>query len=259
MVAAFQEQRRRGEPVAAGVAEAGEEWRSDIDVLLAERARRGARETIEVELPERLSVSQLVLLRRDPVLLARALRRPLPAAPNPQARRGNVFHTWLETRYGVPRLLDVDELPGAADEHIVGDAEEELRELQDAFERSEWAARQPTEVEAPFELVIDGVVIRGRADAVFPLEVPDGGSGLEVIDWKTGPPPRDPRAQAARSVQLAAYRLAWAQLSGLELGQVRAGFHHVRENQTVRPVDLLDRAGLVQLVRSVPAGEQERP
>ena len=119
----------------------------------------------EVALPAHLSVSQLVALRRDPQALARALRRPLPAAPDPYARRGTAFHPWLEQRFGADRLLDLDELPGAADDDAAPD--EALAELQERFLASEWADRVPVEVEVPFATVIAGVVVRGRMDAVF--------------------------------------------------------------------------------------------
>jgi ATP-dependent DNA helicase UvrD/PcrA len=35
--------------------------------------------------------------------------------------------------------------------------------------------------------------------------------------------------------------------------RVRAAFHYVRSNQTVRPADLLDEAGLAALIEAVPA------
>ena len=89
--------------------------------------------------------------------------------------------------------------------------------------------------------MVGGVVVRGRIDAVF--ADPDG--GWTVVDWKTGDPPRDGTAAA---VQLAAYRLAWAELSGTPVEQVRAAFHYVRQDRTVAPVDLLDAAGLHALV-----------
>jgi DNA helicase II / ATP-dependent DNA helicase PcrA len=256
-----------GRPPAPEVASAAAEWSRDVDLLLAERARGRTRHDVVVELPERLSVSQLVQLREDPDALARAIRRPLPRQPNPLARRGTAFHAWLEARYGRPQLLDVDELPGAADGETAPD--DDLTALQDAFLTSEWADRQPLEVEVPFELVLAGVVIRGRADAVFPVPSPQAdvglpgsgsepasqgppASGIEVVDWKTGRVPTDPAEAKARAVQLAAYRLAWAQLSGLPLDEVRAAFHYVRAGVTVRPVDLLDAAGLEALVTSVP-------
>ena len=236
-----------GEQVAPAVTAAAETWSRDVDLLLAERARRQARHEVVVELPERLSVSQLVHLRRDPEALARSIRRPVPRPPNPLARRGTAFHAWLEARYGRPQLLDVDELPGSADGQAAPD--DHLTELQDAFLASEWAERQPIEVEVSFELAVAGVVIRGRADAVFPV---GDGPGIEVVDWKTGRPPTDAADEAARAVQLAAYRLAWAQLRGLPLTQVRAAFHYVRDNLTIRPVDLLDAEGVEALIASVP-------
>ena len=55
------------------------------------------------------------------------------------------------------------------------------------------------------------------------------------------------------SVQLAAYRLAWAALAGVPVSQVRAAFYYVAHDQTVRPADLLDEAGLAALIEQVPA------
>ena len=74
---------------------------------------------------------------RDPAALAARLRRPLPLPPNPHARRGTAFHAWLEQRFGAAQLLDVDELPGAADEGAASD--DLLEELQEAFLASRWA------------------------------------------------------------------------------------------------------------------------
>jgi DNA helicase-2/ATP-dependent DNA helicase PcrA len=84
-------------------------------------------------------------------------------------------------------------------------------------------------------------------DAVF--ADPDG--GWTVVDWKTGSPPPDERAPAL-TVQLAAYRLAWAALSGSDVDSVQAAFHYVASNRTVRPADLLDAGGLRELLRAVP-------
>ncbi len=217
-----------------------ERWVRDADLLLRER-RRTARPTVEVPLPSHLSVSELVTLRRDPAELARRLRRPMPAAPAPLARRGTAFHAWLEERFGVARLLDLDELPGSGDESAAPDGA--LTALQEAFLASPWADRQPVEVEVPFETPLGPLTLRGRIDAVFD----DGGGGFEVVDWKTGPPPLGAELAAA-AVQLAAYRLGWSRLTGVPVERVSAGFHHVAAGVTVRPVDLLDEAGLLALV-----------
>ena len=220
-----------------------EGWAADVDVLLAERAAARARPT--VELPAHFSVSQLVELAADPDALAARLRRPLPLPPNPHARRGTAFHAWLEQRFGAAGLLDLDDLPGAADDGAASD--DALEDLQAAFLRSEWADRRPVEVEVPFETVIAGIAVRGRMDAVFPE--PDG--GFTVVDWKTGPPPDESRL-GPLAVQLAAYRLAWAALAGVEPERVRAVFHYVRTGRTLRPADLLDADGLRALLDDVP-------
>ncbi|MFV2020367.1 ATP-dependent helicase [Micromonospora sp. LOL_023] len=224
----------------------GRSWWREARILLAEREQlaQGVG-PVDVALPEQLSVSQLVALRRDRFALARTLRRPLPNRPDPYARRGTAFHAWLEQRFGVDRLLDVDELPGAADADAAPD--EALLELQERFLASEWAGRTPVEVEVPFATVIAGVVVRGRMDAVF--------AGLagryDVVDWKTGRQPTGV-AETAATVQLAAYRLAWADLAGVPVEQVRAAFHYVRDGVTVRPADLLDRSGLAALISDLP-------
>ena len=100
------------ERVLAGSDPQVEQWVRDADLLLRERARH-ASPTVDVPLPSHLSVSALVTLRRDPAELARRLRRPMPAAPAPQARRGTAFHAWLEERFGAAKLVDLDELPGS--------------------------------------------------------------------------------------------------------------------------------------------------
>ncbi|MDR7302892.1 DNA helicase-2/ATP-dependent DNA helicase PcrA [Haloactinomyces albus] len=243
------------DPADAGLSASGElsaegeaeRWARDVDVLLAERDAT-ARQRDEVALPDHLSVSRLVELADDRDALARRLRRPLPLPPNPTARRGTAFHAWLEHRFTSTALLDIDELPGAADDSAASDST--VEELRQAFLAGSWADRTPHRVEVPFETRIDGVAIRGRMDAVF--ADPDG--GWTVVDWKTGAVPGEDRVPVL-SVQLAAYRLAWSELSGAPLDEVRAAFHYVRHDRTLRPADLLDADGLRALLASVPAAE----
>ena len=226
-------------------------WRRDAELLLAERAqRRGDGGSIPVQLPARLSVSSLVSLARDPAELARQVRRPMPRPPARQARKGTAFHQWLEQRYGQQRLIDDADLfePGAG-EDAASDAGEDLSQLRARFEHSEWADRWPRAVEVPFETLVGDRLVRGRIDAVF-ADAPDG--GYDVVDWKTGRPPASDAERHAVSVQLAAYRLAWAALAGVPVSQVRAAFHYVANDVTVRPADLLDEAGLTALIDQIP-------
>ena len=129
------------------------------------------------------------------------------------------------------------------------ESDADLAELRDRFESSEWAGRWPAEVEVPFETLIGDRLVRGRIDAVF-ADSADG--GFDVVDWKTGQPPRSEAERHAVAVQLAAYRLAWAALAAVPVDRVRAAFYYVRHDLTVRPSDLLDEAGLVHLIERVP-------
>jgi DNA helicase-2/ATP-dependent DNA helicase PcrA len=202
-------------------------------------------------------VSSLVTLARDPAELARQVRRPMPRPPAPYARRGTAFHQWLEERFGQQRLIDTDDLFGPDDllgepgpaARAEAEAEADLAELRKQFETSEWAGRWPREVEVPFETLIGDRLVRGRIDAVFD-DAPDG--LIDVVDWKTGKPPGSEPEKHAVAVQLAAYRLAWATLTGVPVDRVRAAFHYVRRDRTVRPADLLDEAGLTALINAVP-------
>jgi len=97
----------------------------------------------------------------------------------------------------------------------------------------------PAAVEAPFALVLDGQVVRGRIDAVYD----DPGGDHLLVDWKTN------REQTADPLQLALYRVAWAELTGTPLERVRAAFHYVRTGRTVEPEDLPGRDELEQLLR----------
>jgi DNA helicase-2/ATP-dependent DNA helicase PcrA len=233
---------------AAPAAERGRvsAWARDVELLLAERDRSRGNDGLAVALPAHLSVSSLVALARDPAALARQIRRPLPRPPAPYARRGTAFHRWLESRWGQQRLLDLDDLPGASDDGAAADGQ--LQALQEAFEASAWADREPHDIEVPFETLIGDRLIRGRMDAVF-----RSGDGYEVVDWKTGRPPSGEEARVV-AVQLAAYRLAWAQLAGVDVDRVSAAFHYVAADVTVRPADLLDEDGLTELLNRVPQG-----
>ncbi|MCH5645045.1 ATP-dependent DNA helicase [Gordonia sp. ABSL49_1] len=211
-------------------------WEAEVSALLAEH-RAGNQALVEVELPTHLSVSQLVELDIDSDEFARRLRRPTPFRPNPTARRGTAFHAWVERWFGATRLLDIDELPGAADAAAAPDTD--LEALREAFLASPWASRSPSEVEVPFETVIGGIVVRGRIDAVF--AEPDG--GWTVIDWKTGAVP-EPARRESLFVQLAAYRIAWAQLAGVPIDRVQAAFHYVRSGHTLQADHLPDETAL---------------
>ncbi len=239
-------------PIEPALADPNQElvadWKRDTDLLLAERARRHAGPEVLVSLPRQLPVSSLVTIARDPAELAQQVRRPMPHQLVPQATRGTTFHQWLEQRFGQAQLIDADELPGAADDRAAQSGDPELDTLKARFEAGEWSSRWPAEVEVPFETLIGDRLIRGRIDAVF---ADSDKGGFDVVDWKTGRQPATAADKRAVAVQLAAYRLAWAALADVPVTDVRAAFYYVRDDVTIRPADLLDKAGLAALIEDV--------
>ncbi|WP_299051232.1 ATP-dependent DNA helicase [uncultured Nocardioides sp.] len=211
-------------------------WDTEIDRLLTEAVGDAGQE-VGVPLPPSVSATSLSRLR-DPAAYARDLARPLPRPPSSTARSGTDFHTWVENRFGQQQLIDPDELEDRADARV--DDPADLDALVAAFEAGPFADRPPHAVEAPFALVLAGQVVRGRIDAVF--AEPDG-SWL-LVDWKTG------RTELADPWQLAVYRVAWAELVGVDVEQVRAAFFHVRSGRLVSPDDLPDRAALEAMLRA---------
>ncbi|WP_061960819.1 ATP-dependent DNA helicase [Demequina flava] len=215
---------------------------SDLEAMLAERdASRFAGPA--VPMPGHLTTSALVALKRDRAEFADQLRRPVPQEPTIAAEMGNALHAWIESQFGHTSLLSVDELDGLDAGHDRAD----LARLQDNFASSEWASRKPSDIEVRVELPVEGVTIRSRIDAVFPP-----GQGLDrvtVVDWKSGRPPRDDAERTAREVQLAVYRLAWAEWKSLDIEEVDAAFYYAGADVTVRPQALLSREEIVALIR----------
>jgi DNA helicase-2/ATP-dependent DNA helicase PcrA len=220
-----------------------DQWDLEIERLLEEATMSG-RDEVVVPLPAALSATTMLRIKDDPARLARDLARPMPRKPSPAARFGTRFHAWVEAHVGQQPLLDPDDLPGRADEEIGGDAE--LQELIDAFLAGPFGDRRPHQVEAPFALVLGGQVVRGRIDAVYATD-----TGFQVIDWKTN------RDQTADPLQLAIYRLAWAELTGLSPTDVEAAFYYVRSGDVVMYDDLPGRIELEQLLHD--PGPAESP
>ncbi|WP_035902716.1 ATP-dependent DNA helicase [Knoellia subterranea] len=221
------------------------DWAREIEVLLSERRSRQSRHEDVVELPSHLSTSSLVAFASDPQRFTSELRRPMPAAPASAARRGTAFHAWVEEHYARAAIVDLFDLPGSADDDPMGD--EELPIMRERFLASPWAGRTPLEIETALETVIDDVAIRGRIDAVF---ADIDGADFVIVDWKTGSRPAGEVARI-RALQLAAYRIAWARLRGVEPERVRGAFYYAGTGETVWP-NLPDEAEISELLAAVP-------
>ncbi len=227
------------------------ETAEELELLLAERDEQRRRHEVVVEVPRHLSASAVVQLATDSERFALDLRRPMPAAPALAARRGTAFHAWVEQHYARAAIVDILDLPGSADETAPDDVSgADLARMKALFLASEWAERIPEAVEIAVETVLDGFAIRGRIDAVFPRD-----GGFTIVDWKTGPPPSGSDARH-RSLQLAAYALAYARLRGLPAKAVDGAFYYAQTGETVRPrvpSERALRALLDTLPESVPS------
>ncbi|MBZ9597947.1 UvrD-helicase domain-containing protein [Streptomyces erythrochromogenes] len=250
-----------GGPLAPEEARTIASWDRDLDALEGElrRARAAVRDVV---LPSALSASQLLRLAADEQGFARDLARPMPKAPQPAARQGTRFHAWVESRFDelpLPFLdvLDpVADLPGADTGFAAGQDiadEADLADLKAAFERSPYADRPPHRMEAPVQLTLAGRVIRGRIDAVYRTTDENGVDSYEIVDWKTG------RTTEADPLQLAVYRLAWAEATNTPLDRVTAAFLHVRSGRVIRPRNLPGRARLERILQGESGPDGDHP
>jgi DNA helicase-2/ATP-dependent DNA helicase PcrA len=217
------------------------EWDKNIDALLAEVAPTNEREVDRLDV---VSATSAVRLLREPAATRRLMRRPLPRPPADAARRGTQFHQWVEAQFGQVPLVDLD---GFADDDDSFDTAE-MKTLQQAFLSGPYADRSPLAVEAPFQLVLGESTVAGRIDAVYDVDGSDpllpNDARYEVVDWKTGRHPAD-------DLQLALYRIAWAELNEVPLDSVVATFYYVTTGRLERPASLPDRDQLSSLWEAV--------
>ncbi|OIH98205.1 ATP-dependent DNA helicase [Curtobacterium sp. MCBA15_001] len=238
---------RNANPGAAG------RFAADIDLLLAERqATRSAKHRVVV--PHRVPASGFKDYLSRPDAVAERLRRPMPERPYRATRLGTLFHQWVEQRGrsgGALETLDVwdgeldldpDEETAAAPDAVVSDDDaRRLGEFQATFARSRWAERTPVEVEREIHIPFLGHSVVCKLDAVYEID-----GRIEVVDWKTGKAPSSAEDLEQRQLQLALYRVAYAEFTGRPVEDVDAVFYFVADDLEVRPVSLLDRAGLEQ-------------
>ncbi|PZF57064.1 ATP-dependent helicase [Curtobacterium sp. MCSS17_008] len=241
---------RNANPGAAG------RFAADIDLLLAERqANRSGRHRVAI--PHRVPASGFKDYVGQPHEVAERLRRPMPERPYRATRLGTLFHQWVEQRargggsletldlWDGERDLDADEAADAStDAAVTDDDARRLADFQATFVRSRWADLTPVEVEREIHIPFLGHSVVCKLDAVYEID-----GRAEVVDWKTGKAPTGAEDLAARQLQLALYRVAYAEFTGRHVDEVDAVFYFVADDLEVRPTALLDRAGLEQAWR----------
>ncbi len=245
---------RNANPGAAG------RFAADIDLLLAERrAARSAAHVVAV--PHRIPASGFKDYLGEPDAVAERLRRPMPERPYRATRLGTLFHQWVEQRargdvgpalggwdgdldgWGDDPDRDRETSPDAG---VTDDDARRLAAFQDTFARSRWADLTPVEVEREIHIPFLGHSVVCKLDAVYAID-----GRIEVVDWKTGKAPTGADDLERRQLQLALYRVAYAEFTGRPIAEVDAVFYFVADDLEVRPSALLDRDGLERAWRAV--------
>ncbi len=219
--------------------------------LLAEREARGVSSW---NAPVRIPASRFKDYVTDHDATVGAIARPLPERPFRQTRLGTLFHAWIEQRSQLAglgpspddALWEIDEQPHT--EASVEDAAE-LERLKAVFERSEWAGLKPIEVETEIDFPLPDPhgpahVIICKLDAVYRRV--DRDDRIEIVDWKTGRPPRTADEREERMLQLALYRVAYARKHGIPLDQIDVALYYVGDDLVLRSDRIYSQEELAQ-------------
>jgi DNA helicase-2/ATP-dependent DNA helicase PcrA len=239
---------RAAEAVTRAMSEPRAPADRDVTLLLAERAARQAGTTATA--PTRIAASRFKDFVSDYAGTVARLSRPLPERPYRQTRLGTLFHSWVEQRSGAVGTAgslddalwelddDVWDAAGPASATTAGaDDAAVLARLQENFAASEWGSLSPIEVETEIdftETALDGRphVIICKLDAVYRRE--DRGGRIEIVDWKTGAPPRTAAERESRMLQLELYRRAYHAKHGIPLEEIDVALYYVADDLVLR-------------------------
>lgn len=246
---------------AAGRAEPAPPAR-DVALLLAERAERERGPAAAA--PTRIPASRYKDFLVDYAGAVAAQALPMPERPYRQTRLGTLFHAWVEQRSGLvgggpspdDALWEGDALwhdesspaeqtrdaearaAGSSGANgAVSDADARaLEELKARFQASEWADLQPEEVEVEIDVALDDLLPDGRPHvAICKLDaVYRRGDRVEIVDWKTGRPPRTPAEREERLAQLRLYRRAYHERTGVPADLIDVALYYVADDLVIR-------------------------
>jgi DNA helicase-2/ATP-dependent DNA helicase PcrA len=213
----------------------------DLALLLAEREAR--RTPAAAHAPTRIPASRYKDFVADYDRAVGSIARPLPERPFRQTRLGTLFHAWVESRATMPgdgpslddALWEADD--DRPDSAATADDLEALDALRAKFLASEWADLQPLEVETEIDFTtrdLDGRphIVICKLDAVYRRD--DRGGRIEIVDWKTGAPPRNETERAQRLVQLELYRNAYHERHGIPLDEIDVALYYVAHDLVLR-------------------------
>jgi DNA helicase-2/ATP-dependent DNA helicase PcrA len=230
----------------------------DIDLLIAERDR--AKVVQPMPLPKRIPASKFKDFVEQPDKEAERLRRPVPSAPYRATMLGTIFHSWVEQRgkaaepiHGIDYLdVDPNEVDGLEDLSAIDEAK--LASLKQTFENSEWGSLDTHAVELEIQLPLGPNIVICKIDAIYMHITQENGVEkvrYDIVDWKTGKAPSGAKDLELRQLQLALYRLAFAQYTQIPLEDVDVAFYFVADDLVIRPDRVFDEAELLERWSSI--------
>ena len=232
-----------------------DELNQQIDLLIAERERL-RQEAKTVDLPVRVPASRFKDFIHKTADVAEAYRRPMPSEPYAATRTGTLFHNWIEASYANTSIsVPFEELDDLDLENIELDVDVEdltaakLDFLKANFAQSEWVNQTPLAVEIEVQLTHGINTFICKLDAVF-----ETATGVEIVDWKTGKPPKDDAELEERSMQLALYKMAYSSYSktkpgakAIEPSDISVAFYYVADNKVIRPTSVLNESEIFEM------------
>nr|WP_277814818.1 3'-5' exonuclease [Flaviflexus huanghaiensis] len=185
-----------------------------------------------------LTANGVVAMASSPEEYRRNLERPIPSEPAVAARIGQQVHEHIALQYSAPRTGDLIDVSGEIEQVLGLDLlDPRVSALIAAFEDLDVvkAGLRPIAIEAPVDVTVADMPMRGTIDAVFDDGVNDvtGERRVRIVDWKTGRRPRDADL-ATRELQLHLYRFAWAKVTGTAPENIRASFAYLGEKDPTR-------------------------
>jgi DNA helicase-2/ATP-dependent DNA helicase PcrA len=168
----------------------------------------------------------------------------MPQPPYKQTRTGTLFHSWVESQFGAGALSGqlLDQKQSADSVAFQEATPDEIETLKQIFLSSRFAKLTPIEIEREIQLTVAGNTFICKLDAVFETK-----DGVEIVDWKTGKPPKDRADQELKTLQLALYRLAYSRFTGIPQEKIDVCFYFVSENREVRPEYVPNENELMEL------------
>ena len=223
-----------------------------VELLLAERAELSRTASVtdsqhqaggpdrphagnSAETTSRLTASTFHEFIEDPIEAERRRLRPLPVRPYRRTRTGNLFHEWVERRAStaIGTSLALTGLDLDADTSSQSEPREELDELIAQFERSRWANKQPLAVELEITLPFAERTLVCKLDAIYRDDA-TATPRYEIVDWKSGRPPKNDEERSLRFLQLDLYRHAYARWAGVDPEHIDVTLFYVAEGQELR-------------------------